>query len=148
MYKEYTPFQQNTISYSVISPSVMSPSVISPSVISPSVISPSVISPKIIEGIDPDVSTVKQIYQNYLDISNNIDKYSSTANYLSNNNNIYHYNDEEDPNTLFNYNRPKDIHTAMKDDIAELQLYQNSIYITGIIACGTLLISAILISKK
>lgn len=147
MYKEYTPFQQiNTISYSIVSPSIA--------------------SSRIIEGIDADTNTVEQninnldttiqkvetgktqLYQNYLDISNNIDKYSITTNYLSNNNNIYHYNDEEDPNTLFNYNKPKDIHTAINDDIAELQLYQNSIYITGIIACGTLLISAILISKK
>lgn len=87
-------------------------------------------------------------YKNYIDISNNIGKYSATANYLSENNNVYHYDDIQDPNTIIGYNEPKDIKTAINKDINEMMLYQNSIYITGVIACTTLLIAAIMISKK
>lgn len=87
-------------------------------------------------------------YKNYIDISNNIGKYTSTANYLSENNNVYHYDDIQDPNTITGYNEPKDIKTAINKDINEMMLYQNSIYITGVIACTTLLIAAIMISKK
>jgi hypothetical protein len=86
--------------------------------------------------------------KNYLDISNNIGAYNTTANILSTNNEIYHYTDNQDPNTIFGYNAPKDIKSAINNDINELKLYQNSIYITGVIACATLLIAAIFISKK
>jgi pyruvate/oxaloacetate carboxyltransferase len=88
------------------------------------------------------------ISKNYIDISNNIGAYNTTANYLSANNNIYHYSDQQDPNTIIGYNAPKDIKTAINNDINELKLYQNSICITGVIACATLLLTAILISKK
>ncbi len=87
-------------------------------------------------------------YQNYIDISNNIGSYDDTVDILERNNIIYHYNDEQDPNTIIGYNEPKDISYAINNDINELKLYQNSIYITGVIACATLLISAIMISKK
>jgi hypothetical protein len=86
--------------------------------------------------------------KNYLDISNNIGAYNTTANILSTNNEIYHYTDNQDPNTIIGYNSPKDIKSAINNDINELKLYQNSIYITGVIACATLLIAAIFISKK
>ena len=87
-------------------------------------------------------------YQNYIDISNNIGSYDDTVDILERNNTTYHYNDEQDPNTIIGYNEPKDISYAINNDINELKLYQNSIYITGVIACATLLISAIMISKK
>jgi hypothetical protein len=87
-------------------------------------------------------------YQNYIDISNNIGSYDDTVDILERNNIKYHYNDEQDPNTIIGYNEPKDISYAINNDINELKLYQNSIYITGVIACATLLISAIMISKK
>lgn len=93
-------------------------------------------------------SNQKKQYQNYLDISNNITSYMNTATILSDNNNAYHYNDKQDPNSLINNTEIKDIKSAINNDINELKLYQNSIYITGIIACATLLITAILISKK
>lgn len=93
-------------------------------------------------------SNEKKQYQNYLDISNNITSYTNTATILSDNNNAYHYNDKQDPNSLINNTEIKDIKSAINNDINELKLYQNSIYITGIIACATLLITAILISKK
>jgi len=88
------------------------------------------------------------ISKNYIDISNNIGDYNTTAGILTKNNNIYHYSDQQDPNTIIGYNAPKDIKTAINNDINELKLYQNSIYITGVIACATLLLSAILVSKK
>jgi hypothetical protein len=93
-------------------------------------------------------TTKTNMNTNYIDISNNIGSYNTTKDQLSQNNNIYHYDDKQDPNTIIGYNAPKDIKTAINTDINELKLYQNSIYITGIIACATLLISAILISKK
>jgi hypothetical protein len=89
-----------------------------------------------------------KISQNYIDISNNIGAYNTTAGILTKNNNIYHYSDQQDPNTIIGYNAPKDIKTAINNDINELKLYQNSIYITGVIACATLLLAAILVSKK
>lgn len=88
------------------------------------------------------------ISKNYIDISNNIGAYNTTAGILTANNNIYHYSDQQDPNTIIGYNAPKDITTAINNDINELKLYQNSIYITGVIACATLLLAAILVSKK
>ena len=88
------------------------------------------------------------ISNNYIDISNNIGAYNTTAGILTANNNIYHYSDQQDPNTIIGYNAPKDITTAINNDINELKLYQNSIYITGVIACATLLLAAILVSKK
>lgn len=84
----------------------------------------------------------------YLDISNNIQKYNEHVSILSNNNEKYHYNDNQDPLVLIHQREPKDIHYAMKKDVQELMIYQNSIYITGIIACASLIIGAILISKK
>jgi hypothetical protein len=89
-----------------------------------------------------------KIRQTYIDISNNISSYTDTATILNANNDIYHYSDKQDPNTIIGYNAPKDIKSAINNDINELKLYQNSIYITGLIACATLLISAIFISKK
>jgi hypothetical protein len=89
-----------------------------------------------------------KISQNYIDISNNVGSYNTTAGILSSNNNIYHYTDQQDPNTIIGYNAPKDIKSAINNDINELKLYQNSIYITGVIACATLLLAAILVSKK
>lgn len=89
-----------------------------------------------------------KIRQTYLDISNNISSYTDTATILNANNDIYHYSDKQDPNIIIGYNAPKDIKDAINNDINELKLYQNSIYITGVIACATLLITAIFISKK
>lgn len=88
------------------------------------------------------------ISNNYIDISNNIGSYNTTSGILTANNNLYHYSDQQDPNTIIGYNAPKDIKTAINNDINELKLYQNSVYITGVIACATLLLAAILVSKK
>lgn len=100
------------------------------------------------EGYANTASNYAAFSANYLDISNNFGYYNSTVSDLSNNNAIYHYNDTQDPNTIFQNNKPKDIKAAINNDINEIQLYQNTIYITGIIACTTLLIVSMLISKK
>lgn len=88
------------------------------------------------------------ISKNYIDISNNIDTYNIITSKLRSSNDKYHYSDIQDPNVIINYSTPKDINYAINNDVNELKLYQNSLYITGIIACATLLITAILISKK
>lgn len=88
-----------------------------------------------------------QIYSNYTNISQNVGFYDNMKKYLHSRNDRYHYDDTQNPQTLIN-NKPKDIFYAINSDMNELQLYQNSIYITGLIACGTLLIAAIFISKK
>lgn len=85
---------------------------------------------------------------NYLDISNNITSYYNTQTQLIGDNNKYHYNNIDDVSTLLGYKEPKDIKTAINNDINEIKLYQNTIYITGIIACTTLLIASIMITKK
>jgi len=101
------------------------------------------------EGLKSDVNIKSdKIIKNNQQISSNIQSYNDTINDLKSKNNIYHYNDTLDSHTIVGYNTPKDIKSAINNDVNELRLYQNSIYITGIIACSTLLISAILISKK
>jgi hypothetical protein len=101
------------------------------------------------EGLKSDVNIKSdKIIKNNQEISSNIQSYNNTIDNLKSKNNIYHYNDTLDSHTIVGYNTPKDIKSAINNDVNELRLYQNSIYITGIIACSTLLISAILISKK
>lgn len=85
---------------------------------------------------------------NYLDISANIQQYNKNVAHFTKNNDKYHYNDKQNPLVLINQREPKDISYAMKKDVQELMVYQNSIYITGIIACASLIIGAILIAKK
>jgi hypothetical protein len=81
-------------------------------------------------------------------IKDKISGYTTFVNDLKSKESVYHYDDKLDSQTIVGYNAPKDIKSAINNDVNELKLYQNSIYITGIIACATLLISAILISKK
>ena len=102
----------------------------------------------IYEGLTTIPNSYSDFSANYIDISNNFSNYSRIVSQLSNDNNIYHYNDTLDANIIFENNKSKDIKTAINNDINEIQLYQNSIYITGIIACSTLLIASIIISKK
>jgi len=81
-------------------------------------------------------------------IKDKISGYTTFVDDLKSKESVYHYDDKLDSQTIVGYNAPKDIKSAINNDVNELKLYQNSIYITGIIACATLLISAILISKK
>ena len=79
------------------------------------------------------------------DLSNNITGYVSKTDYLQMNNSKYHYNDQQDPNVIMRPEESKDIKTAIQHDINEMKLYQNSIYISSIIAGATILIAAIII---
>lgn len=102
----------------------------------------------IYEGLTTIPNTYTDFSANYTDISNNFGNYDNNVNYLKVNNDKYHYDDKIDANIIFENNKSKDINSAINNDINEIQLYQNSIYITGIIACATLLIASIIISKK
>ena len=89
-----------------------------------------------------------QLIQNYKDISNNVQTYLSKRDYLQDNNAKYHYDDMDDPNVILRPEESKDIKTAIKNDILEMRLYQNSIYITTAIACATLIIGTLILTKK
>jgi subtilase family serine protease len=89
-----------------------------------------------------------QLINNYKDISNNVHTYLSKRDYLQENNAKYHYDDMDDPNVILRPEESKDIKTAIKNDILEMRLYQNSIYITTAIACVTLIIGTLILTKK
>ena len=89
-----------------------------------------------------------QFIPNYMDISQNISEYNKKVKFLHDNNDTYHYDDEENPNVLIRHAEPKDIRDAIEHDINDINIYQNSIYITSAIACATFLIAALMISKN
>ena len=84
---------------------------------------------------------------NFKDISNNLGVYKKMAKYLEQKNDIYHYNDKQDPMILLAQNPPKDIRYVINEDINKIKLYQNTIYISGAIACATALLAIILLTK-
>jgi hypothetical protein len=92
----------------------------------------------------------RQFSNNYLDISNNLITYANNRKALKTNNKLYHYDDTISTIDLVNNRKDKqsDIYSVVNADVNELQLHTNSIYITGIIACATLLITALFIGKK
>lgn len=110
-------------------------------------------------SIDKNYNTINALYtgfntsqdellQNYKDLSNNVSAYLSERKFLQKNNDKYHYDDTQDPNVIIRPEESKDIKAAINNDITEMKLYQNSIYITTAIACATLLIGTIMIGKK
>jgi hypothetical protein len=84
---------------------------------------------------------------NFKDISNNLGVYKNMATYLEQKNDVYHYNDKQDPMILLAQNPPKDIRYVINEDINKIKLYQNTIYISGAIACATALLAVILLTK-
>ena len=84
---------------------------------------------------------------NFKDISNNLGMYKKMTTYLEQKNNVYHYTDNPDPQTLLAQNTPKDIRYVIKDDINKIKLYQNTIYISGAIACATILLGVVMLMK-
>jgi hypothetical protein len=101
---------------------------------------------KLIKTIQSDFSQTHSILLNNMkDLSNNITGYVSKTDYLQMNNSKYHYNDQQDPNVIMRPEESKDIKTAIQHDINEMKLYQNSIYVSSIIAGATILIAAIII---
>jgi hypothetical protein len=94
------------------------------------------------------LETQDQISNNYIDLSQNIGTYLSHTQYLSKNNDKYHYSDDQDPNVIIGHIEPKDLKTGLINDINEMKLYENAIYVTSVIAGATFLIAAIILSKK
>jgi hypothetical protein len=94
------------------------------------------------------VQTQDQISNDYIDLSQNIGTYLSHTQYLSKNNEKYHYSDDQDPNVIIGHTEPKDLKTGLMNDINEMKLYENAIYVTSVIAGATFLIAAIILSKK
>jgi hypothetical protein len=84
---------------------------------------------------------------NFKDISNNLGVYKNMATYLEQKNDVYHYNDKQDPMILLAQNPPKDIRYVINEDINKIKLYQNTIYISGAIACATALLAVILLTR-
>lgn len=110
------------------------------------------------ENIDKNLLTIQHLEENnaetnqlmmiqYMDLSENIGTYIDKTNYLVANNDKYHFVGRDDPNVILHPEESKDIQTALQNDVIEMKLYQNSMYITSAIACATLLIGAIIISK-
>jgi hypothetical protein len=89
----------------------------------------------------------KNLISKYGDLSNNIVGVLDKRAYLLENNEKYHYWGKDDPNVILRPEESKDIRTALQNDVNEMRFYQNSMYISTAIACATLLISAIIISK-
>jgi hypothetical protein len=102
-----------------------------------------------IQSIQSDIINKRpQLLQNYSDISADIATYNTQQKYLHDNNKKYHYDDKQDPNIILRPEESKDIKVAIQQDIQQMKLYQNSIYITGTIAAATLLIATIIFVKK
>ena len=90
-------------------------------------------------------NNVSQLLSSYTDISNNVQSYSTSQEYLHANNSKYHYDDEISPDVILKREPPNNINTVLEKDLNTMTLYQNSIYISSAIACATLLIAAIII---
>jgi len=91
-------------------------------------------------------NTSKQIINQFIDLSHNVGATIDKMGYLYHNKK-YQYWGKEDPNVLIHPEESQDIQTALQKDVTDMRLYQNSIYVTTAIACATLLIGAIIISK-
>ena len=102
-----------------------------------------------IQSIQTDIkNTNTALLKNYPILSSAVDVNESTRKHLHNNNSKYHYDDTQDPNVIIHPEESKDIKTAIQQDIQQLKLYQNSIYITAVIAGATFLIATIILVKK
>lgn len=86
-----------------------------------------------------------QIKQNIMDISNNISTYNQSTDVLKGNNSKYHYDDVLDTTKILKKYNDDTLNTVLQKDLNELNLYQNSVYITSVIACATLAIALIII---
>jgi hypothetical protein len=111
------------------------------------------------ESVSKNISTIQNLQKNnslltqklltkYTDLSNNVPTVFDKRAYLLDNNEKYNYWGKDDPNVILRPEESRDIRTALQHDVTEMKLYQNSIYISTAIACSTLLIAAIIISKS
>jgi len=111
-----------------------------------------------IDSVEKNITTIQNLQQSnallgkelinkYGDLSNNVIGLTDKMKYLYDNNKKYHYWGKDDPNVIIRPEESTDIRWALQKDVTEMKLYQNSIYISTVIACATLLIAAITISK-
>ena len=102
-----------------------------------------------IQMMQQDLNTTSsQIQKNYSTLTTDVNKNISGRQYLQKNNSKYHYNDVQDPNVILRPEESKDIKVAIQQDIQQMKLYQNSIYMVSTIAGATLLIATIILVKK
>lgn len=94
------------------------------------------------------VTSQNELLKNYTDLSNNIQTHLSDIDFIKNKNDRYNYYEMRDPNVILYPETSKDIHTAILDDVNQIKLYQNSIYISTSIAIATILIATIILTKK
>lgn len=99
-----------------------------------------------LQGLETETrNNITTILQKYNDISNNIQTYNETRTKLSQNNSKYHYDDVLEPTAILKKYDEDNIRTVLQKDLNQLNLYQNSVYITSAIACATLAIAIIII---
>ena len=99
-----------------------------------------------LQGLEKETgNNIKTILQKHDDISINIDKYNEAKSKLSQNNSKYHYDDVIEPTAILKKQDEDNIRTVLQKDLNQLNLYQNSVYITSAIACATLAIAIIII---
>jgi hypothetical protein len=102
-----------------------------------------------IQKMQQDLNTTSsQLQQNYSALTTDLNKNISSRQYLQKNNSKYHYNDIQDPNVIIRPQESKDIKVAIQQDIQQMKLYQNSIYMVSAIAGATLIIATIILVKK
>ena len=102
-----------------------------------------------IQKMQQDLNTTSsQLQKNYSILTTDVNKNISGRQYLQKNNSKYHYNDVQDPNVILRPEESKDIKVAIQQDIQQMKLYQNSIYMVSTIAGATLLIATIILVKK
>jgi len=87
-------------------------------------------------------------YKTYADITKGVTEYVENANTLVDKNEKYHYNDMQDHNDILKRSKSKDIRTTLNDDINAISLYQNTVYISGVLACSTLIIVLLMMREK
>lgn len=99
-----------------------------------------------LQGLETETrNNITTILQKYDNISNNIQTYNETRTKLSQNNSKYHYDDVLEPTAILKKYDEDNIRTVLQKDLNQLNLYQNSVYITSAIACATLAIAIIII---
>lgn len=92
-----------------------------------------------------------KVGSNYIDIGNNINKYNALHNQLSNNSKKYEFNEYDINTDVYKTNmlqKTPSIVDAANDDINEMIMQQNHMYILGTVASATLIITAILLSSS
>jgi len=91
-------------------------------------------------------NTLNALKNQSTDFSNNVTQFYSIRDDLSNNK-LSHYSHAELSDSNFNNNNKKSILEAANDDLNELIIQQNNMYIIGTITTATLLVTAILLSS-